>query len=553
MGGDTAEDGVAKTARQSMRTPRAESRMARTPRRESRGGTPRSRQASRSGAPVARTQMGAVIKGYEDRLASRERKNRGPYFCEPENAQTYSQVRGGGGTSKEVLKDGTKPVRTRHVRDVDLPPPTPLVPFKKDPIYYPDRDNHEMPPEQRLGSSPGGWGEKTGVSAMTGLMQKMNNEDLTQTVWRADEGRIDLQNAIVSSKDKPLRLIPGSLSLSRPARLQMELIAAIVASKHKGYTRALLQQCSDSKCRLTRTQLRRAIKMLNVEPHDEILDALMGGGRYASDKDVASLIEGDMCSKDYEAPLGDPYLNTPFGVAQDAVKGIEETHDKLAHKWGSLESAFGVMDMDGSGQLSFEEFKVAVQKACPVNLSDKEVQTLFAEVDKDNSGQVNYSEFQSEFGKGSIFVPEFLKPRSLRQSRGGPIWQWDELVCGSNARRPFEIVDKHGNKRYHCKASHSYKLAKAFTEDAIAKRIHLCRDEMEKLERDQKIRAEQEVADHDAYVRAGKGLSAPPPRSRPDSRVQAGGRPPSCIPPWATNPNMSETYKFRINGTVPTV
>ena len=28
--------------------------------------------------------------------------------------------------------------------------------------------------------------------------------------------------------------------------------------------------------------------------------------------------------------------------------------------------------------------------------------------------EVNYSEFQSEFGKGSIFVPEFLKPRSLR-------------------------------------------------------------------------------------------------------------------------------------------
>lgn len=331
----------------------------------------------------------------------------------------------------------------------------------------------------------------------------------------------------------------------------MELIAAIVTSKHKGYTRALLAQCSDAKSKLTREQLRRAIKMLNVEPQEEILDALMRGQRYANDKDVAAAIEGDMSSKDYEAPLGDPYLNTPFGVAQDAVKGIEETHDKLAIKWGSLELAFAAMDVDGSGALCFEEFKTAVQKACPVNLSEKELKTLFVEVDKDSSGNINYPEFQNEFGKGSIFVPEFLKPRSLRQSRGGPIWQWDIMSQGSNARRPFEIIDKHGHKRYHCKASHSYKLAKAFTEDAIAKKIHLCRDEMEKIEREQKSRMDAEIEDHDSYVKAGKGLAAPPPRSRPESGVL--DRPRTCRPPWATNPNMSDTYKFRINGVVPSV
>lgn len=419
------------------------------------------------------------------------------------------------------------------------------MPFQRESLQYPENSNHQYVQELEAA-------EKT---SLTTEMMMMNDEELQQTVWRTPNGEVQADTGMdvkQHPRNKPLRLLPGSLALSRPARLQMELIAAIVQSKHKGFVRGLLQQCSDSKCKLTREQLRRAIKMLNVEPHDEILDALMGGCRYANDKDVASMIEGDMSSKDYEAPLGDPYLNTPFGVAQDAVKGIEETHDKLATKWGSLEQAFDVMDIDGSGALSYDEFKVAVQKACPVNLSDKELQQLFAEVDKDNSGLVNYSEFQNEFGKGSIFVPEFLKPRSLRQSRGGPIWQWEILSQGSNAKRPFEIIDKHGHKRYHCKASHSYKLAKAFTEDAIAKKIHLCRDEMEKIEREQRSRMEAEIQDHEAYVKAGKGLSAPPPRSRPDSRLDV-DRPRSCRPPWATNPNMTDTYKFRINGTVPAV
>jgi hypothetical protein len=70
--------------------------------------------------------------------------------------------------------------------------------------------------------------------------------------------------------------------------------------------------------------------------------------------DVARVIEGDMAARDYEAPLGDPHLASPFGVAQDAVKGVEETHDRLTTKWGSLENAFHKMDVDGSGQLRWQ-------------------------------------------------------------------------------------------------------------------------------------------------------------------------------------------------------
>ena len=166
---------------------------------------------------------------------------------------------------------------------------------------------------------------------------------------------------------------------------------------------------------------------------------------------------------------------------------------------------------------------------------------------------MNFDEFQNEFGQGSVFVPEFLKPRSLRQSRGGPIWRWDIQCQGSNAKRPFEIIDRHGHKRYHCKASHSYKLPKAFTEDAIAKRIHLCKDEMEKLEARQALEADAEMegARSDRITRPPPSFAARAPRSRAASSAAGANRPRSCRPPYAVNPMISDTYKFRVNGVVP--
>jgi len=465
----------------------------------------------------------------------RDRKTKAPYFCEVESAETYAQQRGGGGSTLDDLNGPSDPVRTRHVRDLDMLPATPHPPPGK--------------PSKREKKS-----KQRDPEAVKRELRELDDHDLGRTnAWRLDNGQTGEEELgeldVNSAKSKPLRLMPGSMPLTRPARLQMELLASILAGKQKGFIRSLLQQCSDERCRLSRDNLRQAIKMLNIDPQDELITILMRGQKYASDKDVASTIEQDICSKDYEAPLGDPYLNTPFGVAQDAVRGVEETHERLSGKWGSLDRAFEAMDQDHSGSLSYDEFAEAVRKACPVNLSDLEMQKLFMEVDKDNSGQVNYHEFTTEFGKGSIFVPEFLKPRSLRQSRGGPIWQWDIATQASNAKRPFEIIDKQGHKRYHCKASHSYKLPHAFTEDAIARKIHLCREEMEKLEDYERTKVDRELNDHQTYVKYGKGLSAPPPRSRAASRTAE--RPRSCRPPWATDESVKETYKYRINGTLP--
>jgi len=489
--------------------------------------------------------MGQAIQENAERLQSRERQGKNNW-CERENAEAYDQLRGGGGMTLEEHMMESDPVRLRHLRGHDEAPPTPMPPVvRRDPVgNQPGKDNHEG--EERHGHAE--------------YMRTMDDKELKGTIWRLPSGSIgnlnlgDLDTEL-HSRDKALSMIPTAMVLTEPARLQMELIGTVVANKSRGYVRALLGQCSNGKNKLTREQLRRAFRMLNVDPHEELLDHLMGGKKWIHDMDVARSIEGDIASKDYEAPLGDPQLATPFGVAQDAVKGVEENHDRLNTKWGSLEQAFGNMDVDGSGNLSFEEFKVALQNACPVNLSEKELQGLFVEVDKDHSGEVNYEEFQQEFGQGSIFVPEFLKPRSLRQSRGGPIWRWNIQCQGSNSKRPFEITDKYGHKRYHCKASHSYKLAKAFTEDAIARKIHLCREEMEKIESVELEKQAQEKIEYDKHfsARSKKGLAAPPPRSRPQSGMAEVDKCRAIRPPWAVNPSLgtNNTYSFRVNGTVP--
>ena len=121
-------------------------------------------------------------------------------------------------------------------------------------------------------------------------------------------------------------------------------------------------------------------------------------------------------------------------------------------------------------------------------------------------------------------------------------------------KRPFEIIDRHGHKRYHCKASHSYKLPKAFTEDAIAKRIHLCKDEMEKLEARQALEADAEMegARSDRITRPPPSFAARAPRSRAAS--SAAGQPPPELPPTlGGEPDDFRHVQIpnRVNGVVP--
>jgi len=219
-----------------------------------------------------RTAMGGVIQGYEEGIKSQDRISR-KYFCEPESAETYAQVRGGGGmTQKELRETPEPPARMRHLRAGDVDPREHLPP-----MIAPS-----LPLGQQKTAANHEGQTRTGPSDQDLL--HMDDEKLTETIWRLPSGAVgDIRKGELDAgdeeRDKPLTLLPGTLRLSPPARLQMELIATVVASKARGFIRGLLQQCSTTRGLLSREGLRRGIKMLNVEPHEEILTALMGGRR----------------------------------------------------------------------------------------------------------------------------------------------------------------------------------------------------------------------------------------------------------------------------------
>ena len=68
-----------------------------------------------------------------------------------------------------------------------------------------------------------------------------------------------------------------------------------------------------------------------------------------------------------------------------------------------------------------------------------------------------------DLGQGTQAMPEFMRPRYMQGSITGRIWQWHSYEQGSNAHRKFEVTDKAGLVRYHCKSCHSYYLTKAPT------------------------------------------------------------------------------------------
>ena len=103
-----------------------------------------------------------------------------------------------------------------------------------------------------------------------------------------------------------------------------------------------------------------------------------------------------------------------------------------------------------------------------------QVEDLFAQADKEGCGRVEWRGFMLDFGCGTQCMPEFIKPRYLRQSLLGRIWQWHPHEQSTNSHRRFQVIDDRGQLRYHCKSCHGYLEGKNFTEGAIRSKIHYC-------------------------------------------------------------------------------
>lgn len=61
-----------------------------------------------------------------------------------------------------------------------------------------------------------------------------------------------------------------------------------------------------------------------------------------------------------------------------------------------------------------------------IHLSEEEIRDLFRNADLDHSGAINWAEFVRSFQGGARkrFIPEFLKPKSMRCSMLGAPWEW---------------------------------------------------------------------------------------------------------------------------------
>jgi len=94
-------------------------------------------------------------------------------------------------------------------------------------------------------------------------------------------------------------------------------------------------------------------------------------------KDMINEVDGD----------GDGAIDFSEFLAMMAKK-MKETEDDLAE----IKAAFNIFDKDGDGLISKSEFRRVMASLGEI-LSDPQVDKVFAECDLDGDGQVNYEEF----------------------------------------------------------------------------------------------------------------------------------------------------------------
>lgn len=144
----------------------------------------------------------------------------------------------------------------------------------------------------------------------------------------------------------------------------------------------------------------------------------------AYDPRLKHRIQGDL-----DQPFGPPRAERPYGVMSDAEDNLRDVDARFESMYHDLHTAFRSFDSNQDGYISFKEFKDALQQMNNRHgllLSDDDIKDTFMQADWDYSQGISYEEFLRSFSdnSGRRFMPEFMKPKTMRCSTIGAPWEW---------------------------------------------------------------------------------------------------------------------------------
>ena len=254
--------------------------------------------------------------------------------------------------------------------------------------------------------------------------------------------------------------LPGGDIRSPEEERSEKFNAAITALKEKIYQKGshtvshnFQQLDANNSGALEREDFIEALEMLNLGDciTDEIVDMLVGslgvdpkeGAKIAYHDFIEAIRMGKVkyittgrrgrMGPDPDAPFGSSNSATqgslPYGTMHDAERNLE-THDtNVENMFLSLETIFQNYDTKGKGHVDKNQFTAALREASnqwALNLSGVEIENFFRDANQNFDGQIHYKKFMQRMNtKGAKnALPEFFKPKTIRQSQIGAIWAW---------------------------------------------------------------------------------------------------------------------------------
>uniref|UniRef100_A0A7S0WS24 EF-hand domain-containing protein n=1 Tax=Pyramimonas obovata TaxID=1411642 RepID=A0A7S0WS24_9CHLO len=189
-------------------------------------------------------------------------------------------------------------------------------------------------------------------------------------------------------------------------------------------------------------QMKKVIHALNLNVTDAALVELLS--RFPKGGDKKTVDYNELCQAlhkrkipymefagrarlhpDPDLPFGNPGLRTqPYAILRDAPHNLKENQRSSVNKLQDVYQAFASVDRNQDGRVYPDDFMSTMRKL-HLELSDREIRKLWHNADPLNQGFVDYRKFVKGIGpSGKEYYPEFLKPKGVRTSNNGPIWEW---------------------------------------------------------------------------------------------------------------------------------